>query len=114
MANTFKSNTKADLTTSVITDASATVVTTGATATLIVMSILISNKSAGTINVDVYINKSVGNDVYLIEAAPIPAGSSLEVVSGSRVVLNNSDTLQIRSDTATSGDATVSYLEQTP
>lgn len=114
MANTFKSDTKSDLTTSVITDASATVVTTGATATLIVMSVLISNKTASTINVDVFLDKNTGNDSYLVKSAPVPSGSSLEVISGSRVVLNNSDKLQIRSDTATAGDATVSYLEQTP
>jgi len=114
MANTFKSDTKSDLTTAVITDAGATVVTAGATATLIVMSVLVSNKSGSTINIDVYLDKNSGDDSYLIKSAPVPSGSSLEVISGSRVVLNSSDKLQIRADAGTSGDATVSYLEQTP
>jgi len=114
MANTFKNDTKSSLVTAVITDPSATVVTAGASATIIVLSILASNKASNSVNVDVYIDKGTGDDVYLIRNAPVPAGSSLELISGNKVILEPTDKLQARSNTATSIDLTVSYLESTP
>ena len=114
MANTFKNDTKSSLVTAVITDPSATVVTAGGTATLIVLSILISNKTSLSANVDVYLDKGTGDDVYLIRNAPVPAGSSLELISGNKVIMEASDKLQARSDTGTAIDLTVSYLESTP
>ena len=114
MANTFKNDTKSSLVTAVITDPSATVVTAGGTATLIVLGILASNKTSLSANVDVYLDKATGDDVYLIRNAPVPAGSSLELVSGNKVIMEATDKLQARSDTGTAIDLTVSYLESTP
>lgn len=114
MANTFKNNTKSSLVTAVITDPSAVVVTSGGTATLIVLSILVSNKTGSSANVDVYLDRATGDDVYLVRNAPVPAGSSLELVNGNKIIMQSSDKLQARSDTATSLDIMVSYLEQTP
>jgi hypothetical protein len=114
MANTFKNDTKSSLVTAVITDPTATVVTAGSTATLIVLSVMASNKTSTSANVDVYLDRSTGDDVYLIRNAPVPAGSTLELISGNKIILAPSDKLQARSDTATALDVTVSYLEQTP
>jgi hypothetical protein len=50
----------------------------------------------------------------LIKDAPVPAGSTLEIISGNKVILESSDKLQARSGTSTAIDLTVSYLEQTP
>jgi hypothetical protein len=114
MANTFKNNTKSSLVTATITDPSATVVTSGSTATLIVLSILVSNKTGSSANADVYLDRSSGDDTYLIRNAPVPAGSTLEIISGNKVILQSNDKIQARSDTATALDMTISYLEQTP
>lgn len=114
MANTFKNNTKSSLVTATITDPSATVVTAGGTATLIVLSVMTSNKTATSANVDVYLDRNTGDDVYLIRNAPVPAGSTLELIGGNKIILQPSDKLQARSDTGTALDITVSYLEQTP
>ena len=114
MANTFKNNTKSSLVTATITDGSATVVTCGSTATLVILSILVSNKTGSSANADVYLDRATGDDVYLIRNAPIPAGSTLEIVSGNKIILQSNDKIQARSDTATALDMTVSYLEQTP
>jgi len=114
MANTFKNDSKASLVTAAITDPSATVVTAGGTATLIVLSVLASNKTSTSANVDVYLDRNTGDDVYLIRNAPIPAGSTLELISGNKIIMQASDKLQARADTATALDLTVSYLEQTP
>ena len=61
MANTFKNNTKSSLVTAVITDPTATVVTAGSTATLIVLSVLVSNKTGTSANVDVYLDRNTGD-----------------------------------------------------
>lgn len=114
MANTFKNNTKSSLVTATITDPSATVVTSGSTATLIVLSILVSNKTGSSANADVYLDRATGDDTYLIRNAPVPAGSTLEIISGNKVILQSNDKIQARSDTATALDMTISYLEQTP
>ena len=63
---------------------------------------------------DIYLVTSTGDDVYLIRNAPVPAGSSLEIISGSKIIMESSDILRARADTATALDISVSYLEQTP
>ena len=108
MANTFKIDTKSSVSTS-----GSNVVTAGGSATLVILSILIANKTAASAQVDVFVNKNSGDDVFLIKNAPVPAGSSLEIISGSKIILESSDILQITSDTASALDAAVSYLEQT-
>ena len=114
MANTFKNNTKSSAVTATITDPTATVVTAGGTATLIILSILVSNKTGTSANADVYLDRNTGDDVYLVRNAPVPAGSTLEIISGNKVILQSSDKLQVRADTASALDVVVSYLEQTP
>ncbi len=112
MANTFKSDTKSNVVTAVITDSTAVVVTAGGSSTLVLLSVLLSNKVAASTDVDVYL-ESGGDDVYLLRNAPVPAGSSLEVISGSKIIMEANDKLRIRAGTASAIDATVSYLDQT-
>jgi len=112
MANTFKSDTKANVVTAVITDNTAVIVTAGGSSTLVLLSVLLSNKVAASADVDVYL-ESGGDDVYLLRNAPVPAGSSLEVISGSKIIMEANDKLRIRAGTASAIDATVSYLDQT-
>ena len=112
MANTFKSDTKANVVTAVITDSTAVVVTAGGSSTLVLLSVLLSNKVAASADVDVYL-ESAGDDVYLLRNAPVPAGSSLEVISGSKIIMEANDKLRIRAGTTNAIDATVSYLDQT-
>ena len=54
-----------------------------------------------------------GDDVYLVRNAPVPAGSSLEVISGSKIIMESSDVLRARADTATALDLSISFLDQT-
>ena len=112
MANTFKSDTKTNVVTALITDNTAVVVTAGGSSTLVLLSILLSNKVAASADVDVYL-ESAGDDVYLLRNAPVPAGSSLEVISGSKIIMEANDKLRIRAGTTNAIDATVSYLDQT-
>ena len=113
MANTFKIDTKSSVVTDAVSNSNATVVTAGGSATLVLLSCLVSNKTGSSADVDVYLVTNTGDDVYIIRNAPVPAGSSLEIISGSKIIMESSDVLRIRSGTATALDVAVSYLEQT-
>lgn len=112
MANTFKIDTKAGVTTQVITHTDAVIVTAGGSATCVLLSVLLANKTGTSADVDVYL-ETTGDDVYLIRNAPVPAGSSLECISGSKVIMESNDKLRARCATASAIDISVSYLEQT-
>ena len=113
MANTFKSDTKLNVVTDAVTSSNATVVTAGGSSTLVLLSILLSNTSASSVQVDVSLIKNSGDNTHLIKNAPVPAGSSLEIISGSKIIMESSDVLRVRAGTATALDVSVSYLEQT-
>ena len=112
MANTFKSDVKANVVTDALSASTTVLVTAGGSSTLVLLSILLSNKVAASADVDVYL-ESGGDDVYLLRNAPVPAGSSLEVISGSKIIMEANDILRVRAGTASALDVTVSYLEQT-
>ena len=114
MANTFKIDTKSSLVTDAVSNTTTNVLTAGASATVILLSVLVSNNTGSSANVDIFLVTSTGDDVYLIRNAPVPAGSSLEIISGSKIIMESSDILRARADTATALDISVSYLEQTP
>ncbi len=114
MANTFKIDTKSSLVTDAVSNTTTNVLSAGASATVILLGVLVSNKTGSSANVDIYLVTNTGDDVYLIRNAPVPAGSSLEIISGSKIIMESSDVLRARSDTATALDISVSYLEQTP
>ena len=79
MANTFKIQTKADLVTSVITNTATNVLTAGASATHVLLSILVSNKTGTSTDVDIYLVTNTGDDVYLIRNAPVPVEAHLRL-----------------------------------
>lgn len=114
MANNFKVDTKSGLLTDAVSSATTNVLTVGATSTLVLLSVLASNKTGSSANVDIYLVTSTGDDVYLIRNAPVPAGSSLEIISSSKIIMESNDVLRARADTAAALDIAVSYLEQTP
>ena len=67
--------------------------------------------ASSTANVDVYINDG-SNDYYLIKNAPIPAGSSLELVDGgAKFVVDTGDVLKVVSSVASSIDTWVSVVD---
>ena len=113
MANTFKVDTKSSCVTDSHTSTNANVLSAGGSATLVLLSILVSNKTGASADVDVFLVTNTGDDVFLLSNAPIPAGSSLELISGSKVIMESSDVLRVRTDTASAIDVAVSYLEQT-
>ena len=81
----------------------------------IVIGVTLSNKTATGITADVYLDGYAGTDTYIVKGASIPAGSSLEVMSGNKIVLQNNgsagDVIRVTSGTATALDCTLSVLE---
>ena len=108
MANTFKLKTKANVgisTQNVYVVPSAT--------TTVVIGITLANTSGSGCLVGVGITRSSTDDVKLLKNAPIPQGSSLEFMSGNKVVLETTDTLTVNSDTNNSIDASLTIMEIT-
>ena len=112
MANTFKSDTKTNVVTDAVSSTNTNIVTAGGSSTLVILSILLSNTTASSVQVDVFLVTS-GDNVHLIKNAPVPAGSALEIISGSKIIMQANDVLRIRAATGSAIDATVSYLDQT-
>ena len=82
----------------------------------IIICITLSYTTTTGITASVFLdNYSGSNDVHIVKDATIPAGSSLEVMAGNKLVLQNNgtagDVLRITSGTASALDATISVLE---
>lgn len=76
-----------------------------------VVGINLANVTTSQILVDVYITVSSA-DYYIVKDAPIPTGSSLQVLDGgAKIVLQSGDALKVVSDTANSCDAWISVVD---
>ena len=127
MANTFKAFSKASVGTTATT--AYQVELGGASGkTAIVIGISLANRAAVPINVNVQIDRPAAgttaapsDDVYLAKDIPIPAGSTLEVMAGQKLILEYNgaqgvaagDKIVVTSDTASSLDVIVNALEIT-
>ena len=120
MANDFKRFTKPNVGTNTGASADAVYsVPAGAGSTAlesIVIGITLANKHTSGITASVFLDNEDGsNDVYIVKNASIPSGSSLEVMSGNKLVVqndgSNADVLRVTCGTASSLDATISVLE---
>jgi len=104
MAQNFRRYTSNDVGTS-----AATIFTADSYDT--VVGISVSNITGSSVLADVYINDGT-NDIYLVKEAPIPTGSSLQVLDGgAKVVVQSGDALKVKSDTASSLDVWVSAVD---
>ena len=120
MANDFKRFTKPNVGTSTgaASDAVYTVPAGAGSTALesIIIGITLANKAATGITADVFLDNYDGtNDVYIVKGASIPAGSSLEIMSGNKIVVQNNgttgDVIRVSAGTGSSLDATVTVLE---
>jgi hypothetical protein len=78
-----------------------------------VIGLTVANKVSSQILVDVVLNAGTSN-THLVKEAPVPSGGSIVLVGGDqKVVMEPTDRLLIRSDTANSADVVMSVLEIT-
>jgi hypothetical protein len=76
-----------------------------------IIGIRVANVVTQTIQVNVFIS-SGGNDYYLAKNVSIPQGSSIEFIDGgAKVVLLTGDAVKVSSDTASSADCWLSYID---
>ena len=82
----------------------------------IVIGITMANKTSTGISASIFLDNEDGsNDVFIVKNASIPAGASLEVMSGNKLVLQNdgtnADNLEALASAGSAVDITVSVLE---
>ena len=108
MANTFKNSISASIGTT-----ETTVYSTPSATTTTVIGVSVANRIQSNINVDVRMyDSSASKNIVLCSGSLIPPGSNIVLVGGEqKVVLEASDYLTLRSNTAGSADIVVSVLE---
>jgi hypothetical protein len=73
---------------------------------------LVNVHASSAINVSIYIISTGPVTTYLVKSAPIPLGSSLELIDGgSKIILKSGDKITAVSDVASSLDTVVSYID---
>ena len=108
MANTFKLKTK----TGVNGAALSTVYTVPSSTTAVIIGLTISNIKGQSITADAQIvtASSTGenaDDVYIVKDVPLPAGSSIEVMSGNKIILETGDIVKAAGSNGSGSDADV-------
>ena len=115
MANTFKVITKANVTSADV------IYTVGSSTTTVVLGIMVGNTTTSQVTATLSLGSDTGNragandeanqTVELVTNAPIPAGGSLELLAGNKVVMETTDTLSLTA--SGSSDIALSIMEIT-
>ena len=113
MANTFKLKTKAGIDTSL-----ATVYTVPSSTTTVILGLTISNIKGSSVTADVKLisdtsDSETNANVYIAKDIPLPAGSSVEVMAGNKIVLQTTDAIQVKGSVTDAVDALLSIMEIT-
>ena len=114
MANTFKLKTKAGIDASLVA-----VYTVPADTTTVIIGLTISNIKGSSVTSDAQIvtassSGENADDVYLVKDIPLPAGSSIEIMSGNKIVLEAGDIVKVKGSVTNAVDALLSVMEITP
>ena len=116
MANTFKVATRA----SVDHSSADTIYTVPSSTTTIILGITICNRHSSATDVDVILvsdtaggNPNTNANVYLLKDTSIPAGSTLEVFAGQKIVLQTTDSITAQAAANDYIDISMSFMEIT-
>ena len=113
MANTFKLKTKAGIDASLVT-----IYTVPANTTTVIIGLTISNIKGSSVTSDAQIvtassSGENADDVYLVKDIPLPTGSSIEIMSGNKIVLEAGDIVKVKGSVTNAVDALLSIMEIT-
>ena len=116
MPNTFKIKTNAAM--PATAGSPLTLYTCPGSTSTVVLGLLLCNVDTSQRTVDVKIESDTSDTetnqtVFLVKDAPVPAGGTLELLAGNKVVLQATDVLKIDADVASKIDATLSIMEIT-
>ena len=95
--------------------------TTPSSTTTVVLGMVIANVHTSQVTADVKLvsdtsgggRSATNTTTFLLKDAPIPVGSSLEILSGNKVVLETTDKLQVDCSVADNVSITLSIMEIT-
>ena len=115
MANTFKVVTKAGVTSADV------IYTVASSTTTIILGLIIGNTTSSSINATITLgtdtanragaNNETNQDVEILTTTPVPGNSSLELLSGNKIVMETTDTLSVTGSGAV--DVVLSIMEIT-
>jgi|TARA_R110002020_G_scaffold447112_1_gene659439 hypothetical protein len=115
LANTFKTITKAGVTSADV------IYTVAGSTTTVILGLMLGNTTSSTVTATVTLgtdtanragnNNETNQDVELITSTSIPGNSTLELLSGNKVVMETTDTLSVTGSGAT--DVALSVMEIT-
>ena len=113
MANTFKLKTKAGIDASLLT-----IYTVPANTKTVIIGLTIANVKGASVTADAQVvtassSGENADDVYLIKDIPLPAGSSIEIMSGNKIVLEAGDIVKVKGSVTDAVDALLSVMEIT-
>ena len=92
-----------------VSTSGSTAISSVASGTVAISSLVLSNTSSSPITVNVYVTRSATN-YYIVYQATVPVGGSLEAIQGNRIILQTSDALYVLASAANSCDAWASAL----
>jgi len=80
----------------------------------IVIGCSLANRLTNSVTVDVLVYETDNStSYYLVKDAPIPTGSSLEIMGGNKLVLNQDEELRVKASEASAVDCLLSIMEIT-
>ena len=116
MANTFKVATRA----SVDHSSADTIYTVPSSTTAVILGMTICNRHSSATDIDVILvsdtaggNPNTNANVYLLKDTSIPAGSTLEVFAGQKIVLQTTDSITAQAAADNYIDISLSFMEIT-
>ena len=109
--NTFKLKTKAGIDASLVD-----VYTVPSSTTTVIIGLTIANIKGASVTADAQIvtassSGENADDVYVVKDIPLPAGSSVEVMSGNKIVLETGDIIKVKGSVTDAVDAILSIME---
>lgn len=110
MANTFKNNKSRLVGTSEVS-----VYAVGNTSghRTVVIGCSLANRKTNSVTASVSVYDSGNDQYYLVKDAPIPAGGTLEVMSGNKIILNQDEEVRVIASEASAVDCILSLMEIT-
>jgi len=113
MANTFKLKNNALMPSSAGTP--DTLYTVPSSTTTIVLGLMLCNVHTSQVTATVTVTDNESADVvsHLLKDVPVPAGSSIEVMAGNKLVLEATDIIKVDCSVADKISATMSIMEIT-
>ena len=116
MANTFKVKTNDAMPSSAGTP--LTLYTVPSSTTTVIIGLMLCNVHTSQVTASVKLESDTSDtetnaDVLLVKDIPIPVGSTVELLSGNKVVMQTTDVLKIDCSVAAKIDAALSIMEIT-